>query len=301
MSTVINQTPSKISVDFCCTSCDFNTSNKKDFNRHLQTVKHSKNICQPISTILPNAASKFECFCGKKYKDKSGLWRHKPKCNLIQVNNSNMYNEDPMNANNKLLEYLMKENSEFKEMLMEQNKLLMKMSENCGTHNIQHTNSHNKTFNLNLFLNETCKDAMNIMDFVESVKLDLSDLETVGTTGFVNGISNIIIKNLKGLDVTKRPLHCTDSKREVLYVKDENKWEKENDERDKMRKVINHISTKNIQQIPLWVDENPNCKDSESNKNTEYLHIVGQCMGCTEDKNFQKIIHNISKEVMVDK
>ena len=293
---------------FICNKCNYTCSKKYNFERHIATDKHLRIPVEyaPDTKKGKNEelSKKFVCKCGKEYKYSQGLSKHKKLCNHnIEVKKAESFDEElTKNSNNKLLEYLMKENSEFKEMLIEQNKLLMKMSENCGTHNnIQHTNSHNKTFNLNLFLNETCKDAMNIMDFVESVKLDLTDLETVGNTGFVNGISNIIIKNLKGLDVTKRPLHCTDSKREVLYVKDENKWEKENEEKDKMRKVINHISTKNIQQIPLWVEENPNCKDSESNKNTEYLHIVGQSMGCTEDKNYQKIIHNISKEVMVDK
>ena len=247
----------------------------------------------------------------------SSLCKHKKTCNYTILepldNNSIPVITEPMPDNNVMLTNLVlevvknnndlqkqyielqKQNTEFQQKMMESFHELLKN----GTHNT--TNSHNKTFNLQFFLNETCKDAMNIMDFVDSVKLQLSDLETIGTTGFVNGISNIIIKNLKDLDVTKRPLHCTDSKREVLYVKDDNKWEKENEEKKQMRKVINKISTKNIQQIPEWVESNPTCKDGESNKNTKYLHILSESMGCTEPKNYDKIIHNVSKEVVVDK
>ena len=286
-----NFTP-KNATRFTCIKCEFKCCKQSDFNRHALTLKHQNTDKILTNTDASDARHMFTCSCGKKYKHRQSLFNHSKKCN----HNKSIINDTiPVkNADNKdeLINYLMKENQEFK-------KLILEICKNNST-NIT-TNSNNKTFNLNFFLNETCKDAMNIMDFVESVKLDLTDLETIGNSGFVNGISKIIIKNLKDLDITRRPLHCTDSKREVLYVKDENKWEKENEEKEKMRKVINHISNKNIKQIPIWVEENPNCKDSDSTKNTEYLHIVGQSMGCTEDKNYQKIIHNISKEVMVDK
>ena len=291
-----------------CELCAFSTQNKKDYSRHLTTKKHVCNTWKPMETKKPqkpHSSTNFGCPCGKSYTNNSGLWKHQSKCMLnpkykeppiIQQNNNNEEHDKTG-----LITYLMKENKEFKEMLIEQNKFIMSMSQTHGSISNSNVNSHNKTFNLQFFLNETCKDAMNIMEFVDSVKLQLSDLETIGTTGFVNGISNIIIKNLKDLDVTKRPMHCTDSKREVLYVKDKNKWEKENEEKKQMRKVINKISTKNIQQIPEWVEKNPRCKDSESNKNTEYLHILSESMGCTEPKNYDKIIHNVSKEVVVDK
>uniref|UniRef100_A0A6C0E1V5 C2H2-type domain-containing protein n=1 Tax=viral metagenome TaxID=1070528 RepID=A0A6C0E1V5_9ZZZZ len=286
-----------------CESCNFSTVNKKDFSRHLATDKH-KILTNPNLKAPKNPY--VYCTCGKSYKHSSSLCAHKKKCNLKINNNVNASQvilqptETKDTPSDKELIMMLvqenvklsKDNHDFKEMMLE----LMKN----GTHNV-HTNSHNKTFNLQFFLNETCKDAMNIMDFVDSVKLQLSDLEKIGNAGFVNGISNIIIKNLKDLDVTKRPLHCTDSKREVLYVKDENKWEKENDEKDKMKKVINKISTKNIQQIPEWVDQHPDCKDGESRTNNQYLHIVSESMGCCEPANYDKIIHNVSKQVIVDK
>jgi len=286
----------KSSGKFHCEKCDYNTCRQSQYDRHLITYKHLNETYEPIMkhVISEKVHSQYNCWCGIEFNSRTTLWRHKKKCIHNKPINSPINNTvNNTDHKDELINYLIKENQEFK-------MLVLDICQKLQPINITNTNSNNKTFNLNLFLNETCKDAMNIMDFVESVKLDLTDLETIGTAGFVNGISNIIIKNLKGLDVTKRPLHCTDSKREVLYVKDENKWEKENEEKDKLRKVINHISTKNIKQIPLWVDENTNCKDSESNKNTEYLHIVGQSMGCTEDKNFNKIIHNISKEVLIN-
>jgi hypothetical protein len=199
----------------------------------------------------------------------------------------------------------MKENSEFKEMILEQSKMFMKISENNGNsinNNNGNINSHNKTkFNLNFFLNEQCKDAINIMDFVNDLQVKLTDLENVGKLGYAEGISKIFIKGLKELDVFKRPIHCSDLKREVLYVKDQDAWEKENDENKKIKNAIHHIGSKNIQQITKWVDANPNCKDSESKKNDTYLQIVNQAMGGIDEKNIEKIIHNISKEVVIEK
>jgi len=300
----------KLSKVFNCTLCNYNTCKKNDYYKHIITAKHC-NLVNDSKMIVDNKKKSqekikfYKCNCGKNYKYDSGYYRHKKQCNpgcnvavkTIDVDSSTENKDTPSDKELMMMliqenAKLIKDNNDFKQMMLE----IVKH----GTNNI-HTNSHNKTFNLQFFLNETCKDAMNIMDFVESVKLQLSDLETIGNTGFANGISNIIIKNLKDLDVTKRPLHCTDSKREVMYVKDKNKWEKENDENEKMKKVINQISTKNIQQIPEWVEQYPNCKDSDSRKNNEYLHIVGESMGCCDPVNYGKIIHNISKQVIVDK
>ena len=285
----------KISKKFYCDTCDYGCCKLSEWMKHGQTGKHKR---LSVANVAESKVIQYMCKCGKQYRHMSSLCKHKKTCNITIPLDTHVPEEHDKTD---LITYLMKENKEFKEMLIEQNKIIMSMSQTHSSINNSNVNSHNKTFNLQFFLNETCKDAMNIMEFVDSVKLQLSDLETIGTTGFVNGISNIIIKNLKNLDVTKRPVHCTDSKREVLYVKDENKWEKENEEKKQMRKVINKISTKNIQQIPEWVEQNPRCKDSDSNKNTEYLHILSQSMGCTEPTNYDKIIHNVSKEVVVDK
>jgi hypothetical protein len=181
---------------------------------------------------------------------------------------------------------------------------MMKMCENSGTSsniNNSNINSNNKTFNLNVFLNEHCKDAMNIMDFVDSLKLQLSDLESVGKLGFVEGISNIIVKNLKAMDIHKRPVHCSDSKREVMYVKDENKWEKENDDRLKLRKVIKRVAYKNSRLIPQYKEKYPDCELKNSD---QYNKLIIEAMGGSNSEDFDnenKIIRKIAKEVTIDK
>jgi len=234
--------------------------------------------------------SKLTCQnCNKEYKDRTGLWRHKQKCSETNIE----IKKDDTLDKDKIIMMLIKDNSDFKNLMMEVIK--------NGTHNTTntHTNSHNKAFNLNFFLNETCKDAMNIMDFVDSIKLQLCDLERVGELGFVDGISNIIIKNLKELDVTERPIHCTDKKREVLYVKDEDKWEKD-EEKNKMKKAIKRVANKNIRLLPSFKEKYPDCNKSTSNHSDKYNKIIVESMD-TDADNENKIIANISKSVMVQK
>jgi antitoxin component HigA of HigAB toxin-antitoxin module len=201
---------------------------------------------------------------------------------------------------------LIKENSEFKTMLIEQQTMMMKVIENGTTNNNCNntTNSHNKAFNLNFFLNETCKDAMNITDFVDSIKLQLSDLEKVGEVGYVEGISNIIIKNLNELDETKRPLHCTDKKRETIYIKDQGQWEKEDDNKSKLKKTINKIAHKNIKLISQFREKYPECKKSESSISDKYNKMIIEAMGGAGDNTLEKqekIIRNITKATTINK
>ena len=296
----INQKNSKKLINYSCEVCDFNTSNKNDYNRHLQTKKHKINDFQCFS-MENTQKNSFSCKCGKIYKDNSGLWRHKQKCNYNEENTIEEVNEiintsEP--TDKELIMLLIKENNEFKN-------IMMKVLEN-GTHNTTttHTNSHNKSFNLQFFLNETCKDAMNIMDFVDSVKLQLSDLECVGKLGYVDGISNIIVKNLKALDVHKRPVHCTDSKREILYIKDDDKWEKEDEENKKIRKVIKKIATKNACLLPKFKEAHPDCSKSTSKFSDQYNKIIVESMGGSGDNDLEKedkIIKNVAKQVIIDK
>jgi len=202
---------------------------------------------------------------------------------------------------------LIKETTDFKSMMVEQQNMMMEVIKN-GTHNTSNnintvTNSHNKAFNLNLFLNETCKDAMNINDFVESIKLQVSDLENVGEVGFVEGISNIIVKNLNALDVTKRPIHCTDKKRETIYIKDENVWEKD-ESQCKMRKMIKKVVSKNQRLIPKFKEQNPEYNKSYSKVSDKYNKLIIESMGGSGDNDAEKedkIIRNIVKNVVVDK
>jgi predicted secreted protein len=213
---------------------------------------------------------------------------HKKKCPEIMVTNNN----DEINEKD-LIMLLVKQNSELLEVIKN------------GTHNTMiNNNSNNKTFNLQFFLNETCKDAMNIMDFVDSIKLQLSDLENFGEIGYVNGISNIIVKNLKELDITERPVHCTDKKREILYIKDENKWEKEDSENKKMRRVIKKVANKNIRLLQKFKEEHPDCGKSDSKYSDQYNKLIVEAMGGSGDNNTEKedkIIKKIAKEVIIDK
>ena len=248
---------------FCCENCDFITCKQSNYNNHLNTRKH-KILTNTDKKNAENARF-FECECGKLYKHRQSLFSHKKVCISEKTGHFLKDNDEKISVGkDDLIKYLIKENEDFKEMIMEQNKMVMKMCEK-GTSNItNNTNSHNKTFNLNVFLNEQCKDAMNIMDFVDSLKIQLADLENVGKLGFVEGISNIIVKNLKALDVHKRPVHCSDSKREVMYIKDEDKWEKENEDKLKLGKVIKKIAHKNSRLIPQFKEKHPDCGKSDS-------------------------------------
>jgi hypothetical protein len=236
------------------------------------------------------------CECGKKYKFGSGLWKHKKTCYFTEKKaletNTNTYDKQ-------IIQMLLKENSELKNMVME----VCKNAQPSNTH-ISNTNSHNKTFNLQFFLNEQCKDAMNIMDFVNSIKLQISDLESVGKLGYVNGMHKIIVNNLNALDIHKRPVHCSDAKREIMYVKDEDKWEKENEEKKKLKKAIKQITHKNISLISEWKNKFPDCIYSDSLKSDQYNHIIIESMGgagTDNDTNENKIIKLVSKDVLIEK
>ena len=299
-----NEFVPKNPLSFYCKMCSFNTSNKKDFNRHNITKKHIVNVFQSES-IEKTQKNPYECNCGKTYKDNSGLWRHKKKCLFEDKEIEENSQSNEIHELKEIMKYLMKENSEMKNMMMDQHTSTQNMMMEViktGTHNTN--NSHNKTFNLQFFLNETCKDAMNITDFVNSIQLQLSDLEKVGELGYVDGISNIIIKNLKQLDVSKRPVHCTDKKREVLYVKDEDKWEKENTENKIIRKAIKRVSHKNILMLPHFKDAHPDCSKSDSKYSDQYNKIMVESFGGPGDddsKKEDKIIKNLTKTIVIER
>ena len=286
---------------FSCDICLYNTSNQKDFNKHLQTKKHTNNISNTTNnSIIPN---KYLCpNCDKKFNDRSGLWRHNQKCIPISVNTNEQ--KEQTTDKDHLIMMLIKENSDFKSMLIEQQSMMMKVIENGTTDNSNNTttNSHNKAFNLQFFLNETCKDAMNITDFVDSIKLQLSDLEKVGEVGYVEGISNIIIKNLNSLDETKRPVHCTDKKRETIYIKDQGQWEKEDGNNSRLKKSINKVANKNIKLISQFREKYPECRKCDSSISDKYNKMIIEAMGGLGDNTVEKeekIIRNISKATII--
>ena len=314
---------------FYCKECDYGTCKKSSFNEHLSTMKHKKSIkinenLPFVNENLPISCSPYICEnCNKKYKDNSGLWRHKNKgkCKNDKIIKNDDIKVDKMydkfNDKDELIVLLVKQNAELikeqndikniiigqQNMMMEQQNMMIKVIEN-GTNNtnITHTNSHNKAFNLNFFLNETCKDAMDITDFVDSIKLQLSDLEKVGELGYVEGISNIIIKNLNDLDETKRPVHCTDKKRETIYIKDQGQWEKEDDNKTKLKKSINKIANKNIKLITQFREKYPECRKSDSKISDKYNKMIIEAMGGLGDNNVEKeekIIRNITKATTI--
>lgn len=280
------KTPNK----FTCLTCDFKCSRSAEYIRHLATVKHlsqSQGYNEDTKKHKKNTDEHFSCDnCGKQYKFHSGLWRHKKIC--LQTD---LHIEEP--TDKELIMLLVKQNTELLEVIKN------------GTHNTtNNNNSHNKTFNLQFFLNETCKDAMNITDFVETIKIQLKDLIKVGEIGYVEGISNIITTNLQALDVTQRPIHCTDKKREILYVKDDNTWEKENDEKTKVRKLIKTIAHKNIKVLPEFKEKYPDCKESDSKYSEQYNQLIIESMGGpgnNDDEKESRIIKNISNQVIIDK
>jgi len=285
-----------------CKSCHYKSFNKYDFEKHLNTIKHinaQKSIKNGDLAIILEKKSQEKIFtceiCNKEYKDYSGLWKHKKKCKIQEpINNNCKLNE--VEELKEFMKYLMQENSEMKNMMIDVIK--------NGTHNTTNNNSHNKSFNLQFFLNETCKNAMNITDFVDSLQLQLSDLEKVGEVGYIEGISNIIIKNLKALDITLRPVHCTDKKRETMYIKDENKWEKEDDNKTKLHKMVRRVSNKNINLISEFKELYPDWKKSTSKVSDQFNAIIIESMGGAGDNDYEneeKIIKKVAKEVFIDK
>ena len=288
-----NNLPVLNSKIFECKKCNFKSCNKKDFKRHNNTKKHNNNENQGfLNENTQENPSKYSCQCGKNYMDNSGLWRHKKKCKIL-IEDEKKSEE----SETELVKYLMKENSELKNMILE----VCKSNKANTTIYNGDMNSHNKTFNLNVFLNETCKDALNLTDFIESLKLQLCDLERIGELGFVNGISEIIIKNLKALDVTVRPVHCSDSKREVMYVKEDNKWEKEDESNTKLKKAIKKVANKNLMLLQDFKEKYPDCIYSDSKKSDQYNKIIVEASELYDVEKQEKIIKKIAKEVVINK
>ena len=309
MATFSNNLGAKTSKNehyiFYCDLCDYKSSKKYNWERHLMTPKHIKSThCNKSATNSEQKEQLYECkHCSKQYNDRTGLWRHKKKC----VSNENTKNEtvemiETMN-DKELIQFLMKENSEFKQLMMEQSKTMTELAKTTGSHNT--INSNNNQFNLNFYLNETCKNAMNIMDFVSQLQVGIKDLEETGRLGYAEGISKIFINGLKNLQISDRPIHCSDFKREVLYIKSNNEWNKETDNKTILTSAIKQVAHKNIKQISEWTKIHPEHNDPESKENDKYLRIVSESMsGSSEEesnKNYSKIIKNIVKETVIDK
>lgn len=266
--------------EYKCDICEYKCVKKSEWERHISRKKHKMKLDVNYENRI------FECECGNVYKHRQSLQNHRKKC-IKEINNE-------------LIIELIQANKELKQLLVEQNTKIMDIVKD-GKHVTNNTNN----FNLNFFLNEKCKNAINIMDFVSSLSLQLNDLEETARVGYVEGVSKIIIRGIQELDIYKRPIHCSDLKRETLYIRDKNIWEKEDKEKTKLKNAIKYVGSKNIKQIPLWVEKNPTCIDTTSKKNDEYMElIVNTMIGSSQEEqndNINKIISKVIKETVIDK
>ena len=297
--------------NFHCIECNFSTLKKSLFDKHINTLKHiqymNKDADKPTSYCCDN--------CNKVYLNRSGLYKHKKHCQVLE-NKTELTNEFREPDEKKpevtidLVLDLIKQNKELQTILIEQSKehskQMMELAKNQSvTNNNNNTNCNNTQFNLQFFLNETCKDAMNITDFINSLQLTTQDFENTGKVGFIDGISKIIINKLNSVDTTIRPMHCTDAKRETLYIKDENVWEKEDNNKSRFKKVVKQIANKNLHQIVKWKDEHPDCINLDTPDNIAfrkyYKVAVGGESNEEDDKFFEKIKRNVLKEIVVNK
>ena len=299
--TIIEEISQKVATNYCCNKCDYYTSKKTDYTKHCMTAKHIKS-----TKISRNIDGNFCCECGNSYKYRQGLVKHKKTCTPLPCNEL-----VPSNLTTTLIMEIIKENKEIKNLLFEQQKenniLMNKMveiSQNTLTvpSTINNTNSNNTTnnqFNLSIFLNETCKNAINFTDFIDNIQVTDNDLENNAKMGFVEGVTKIIMDNLKQLELTNRPIHCTDVKRETIYVKEEDQWEKDNS-KDVIQKGIQEITCKNMCQLTEWREENPDYDNMDSELGEKSIVMQQNSMaGEKRNEFYPKIIKNIAKETII--
>ena len=313
---------------YCCNLCDYKCYKTKHYSQHLLTQKHLRkhnaldgNVVETLNKTL---VSRVCNTCNVSFKSRSGLWKHSQKCvptTETPQEESSPSSLDDMQVPTNLIFELIKQNQEFKQLLVDQNKQLYETHvENIDlqkqlldvvkdgktiNNTINNSNSHNKTFNLQFFLNETCKDAMNMKDFIKSLELSLPELEKMGEIGFAEGMSRVFVNRLNSLDITKRPIHCSDVKREIIHIKDDNKWERDNANLDRLRKIIKQLTLKNILRVDDWKKANPGCTEYNSRKNDQYLRINMEVIGpvdeTDEKRDFGKIIRRVAENTAIDK
>jgi hypothetical protein len=313
---------------YICEICDYNTCKKTDYIRHINTIKHKGNILATEKTKKRD--TKYICeYCEKLYNDRTGLWKHRKTCSTSSeppdtpsfpetktiIGSSDIPIElilEVIKQSKEVQNVLIEQNKELQKQLLEhsnqlieQNKQILEIANKPNVIN-NNNNSNNKTsFNLQFFLNETCKDAMNIVDFVNSLQLTNNDFETTGKLGFVNGISRIFINNLKKMDVITRPLHCTDVKRETVYIKDNDTWEKETDEKKKLNWAVNRIAQLNLNQIQQWQQEYPDSVKNNTPDNEKFTELALAALGGRDMEEIQryndKIMKNVLKEVILSR
>ena len=322
-----------------CKICNYVSSKKSNIDNHFATRKHKKEMMEQKKKIMEmeNKPTILCSVCNIKYLTKSGLWKHlqkhhneqepasvpEPVHEPVQVQVQEQVQEPPrqeqsntlvldtatvlqlIKQNDDFKTLIIEQNQEFKSLLLEQQNKIIDLAGKPNTINNNTVNSNNtNTFNLQVFLNETCKDAMNISEFIENLNIQFKELENVGNNGYVTGISDIILKRIKGLEVSKRPLHCTDVKRETMYIRDENEWNKDNEEKTKLKKFVEQVANQNYKKIPEWCQENPECRDMYHEKYEYCMQLMRNSLGDLDEKQeklYDKVIKNIARQVTVDK
>ena len=321
-----NRKSQKIAKNYECKTCNYITSNKTDFKKHEMTAKHK--IRTNTNENSAKIAKEYICSCSKVFKHASSLWNHKRTCiyedianTSLDVNetvkeeekkdlNLDMVMELIKNVNNNnntdTIMELIKQNQEFKELIVDQNKTIMELSSrtNSITSNSNNTINNNQKFNLNFFLNNTCKDAMNMSEFIENLDVNFNDIEYIGRNGYVNGMTNMILSRIKELDVTKRPLHCTDLKRETMYIKDNDEWNKDTPDNTQLRNMVKIVAKHNQYQFPLWREKHPSSDDMNSETFEFSLRMIQNILGDVGEEQIKldnKVMRNLSKHILVDK
>jgi len=317
----------KVAVKFYCNKCDYKCISKGDFNKHLQSKKHN-------TTIIQHKISRTHiCCCGKKYDYRASLFNHKKKCTYdptqLETHIPSLDDIQISNIPTNFIFELIKQNQEFKQLVIDQNKIVaeqnkqlyekheenidlqkqlldvVKDGKTINNNTISNSNNNNKTFNLHFFLNETCKDAMNMQDFIKSLEHSLPELEKMGELGFAEGMSRLFVDRLNKMDITKRPIHCSDVKREIIHIKDDNKWEQDNANLDRLRKIIKQLTLRNILRVDDWKKANPGCTEYNSRKNGQYLKLTMEAIGPVDDievkRDFGKIIRRVAETTAIDK
>jgi len=278
---------------FNCEFCDYNTFNKKDYNKHLQTLKHKK--LSNSDTIVTNSdingdksqINIFECICGKKYKYRQGLSYHKSKC---------MFKDKESITQNLSQEFVLDVIKKQQDQITELTNTIKEMAPLINSNTTNNTQNNNQKFNINVFLNEQCKDAINMSDFIKSLHITIEQLDFTKQNGLVQGLSKSIIENMNKLSIYERPMHCTDTKRETLYIKEDNEWKKDIN-KEKIKGVIKKASSKNFNALMNWKNLNPDYMNNEDK--TDYFTKTISTIGKSTTNIDEKIIKNLCKETYV--
>ena len=333
---IVNSVPLS-SKNFDCELCDYTTSRKSQYDRHLSTRKH-KMIVNDSKMIVEKFQTDFNCICGKSYKHDSNYYRHKKSCEFVEEKEEKTITQNTQNTQNgggvdkeffgqimntvttqimntvttQIINPLV---SSHNDMVKTQNDLqnlvvneiIPKIGNTMtnSNNNSHNNNTTNNKFNMNIYLNEKCKDAMTLSDFIDNLQISDEDFETTRTEGIISGLTDIFTKELRNLDVRKLPIHCSDIKRETFYIKEENEWVKDDGKKSILSRAIDKAKGMANKFLPVWIDDHQNCWKSESPYHTEWMNVITMRFGDGDpkfnEKNTKKIIKNIANEVLIDK